>query len=99
LVPGCGKGYDVALLASYGYDTWGLEVSKHAADAAIKYLEDAGEGALEGEYKVKDEKVGKGRADCLVGDFFDDAWCKEIGTEGGFDVIYDNTVRSAFIVV
>jgi SAM-dependent methyltransferase len=92
LVPGCGKGYDVALLASWGYDTWGLEVSRHAADAAKEYLKDAGEGALEGEYKVKDAKIGKGREECVAADFFDDAWLKDVGA-GEFDVIYDNTVR------
>jgi len=92
LVPGCGKGYDVALLASWGYDAYGLEVSGHAADNAEAYLKDPGEGALEGEYKVKDDKVGKGEAKCLLGDYFDDAWVKAVGGEEGFDVIYDNTV-------
>lgn len=92
LVPGCGKGYDVALLASWGYDTWGLEVSRHAAHAAKAYLKDAGEGALEGEYKIKDSKIGKGLAECVVADFFDEAWLKDVGA-GEFDVIYDNTVR------
>jgi SAM-dependent methyltransferase len=91
LVPGCGKGYDVALLASWGYDAWGLEVSGHAADAADVFLRGVGDGA-EGEYKVKDETVGRGRMECVVGDFFEDGWRKEAGIEGGFDVIYDNTV-------
>jgi SAM-dependent methyltransferase len=94
LVPGCGKGYDVALLASYGYDTWGLEVSAHAAEAAKKYFANAGDGSLEGEYRVKDEKLGTGKMECLLGDFFEEGWVKEIGAEeGGFDIIYDNTVR------
>lgn len=91
LVPGCGKGYDVALLASYGYDAYGLEVSKHAADAANKYLSDPGEGPFEGEYAIKDAKTGKGIMKCLLGDFFDDAWLKETSGKG-FDLIYDNTV-------
>lgn len=29
-VPGCGRGYDVLLLASFGYDAYGLDVSKLA---------------------------------------------------------------------
>jgi SAM-dependent methyltransferase len=91
LVPGCGKGYDVVLLASYGYDAYGLEVSKTAADLANKYLEEPGEGPLEGEYSVKDVETGKGTMKCLFGDFFDDAWRKETGGEK-FDLIYDNTV-------
>jgi SAM-dependent methyltransferase len=99
LVPGCGKGYDVALLASYGYDAYGLEVSPHAADKANAYLKDAGKGALEGEYNIKDEKIGQGMMVCLLGDYFEDAWVKEAGAEveGGFDVIYDNTVSLRFL--
>ena len=94
LVPGCGKGYDVALFSAYGYDTVGLEVSSHAAAAAEGYLANAGSGAWENEYEGKDGGQGKGRAVCLVGDFFDDAWLQEAGVQGsgGFDVIYDNTV-------
>jgi SAM-dependent methyltransferase len=93
LVPGCGKGYDVALFAAYGYDAYGLEVSAHAAKAAERYLADAGLGELENEYEAKDGGHGKGKAVCLVGDFFDDGWVREAGAEeSGFDVIYDNTV-------
>ncbi|KAJ4336713.1 hypothetical protein N0V95_008551 [Ascochyta clinopodiicola] len=98
LVPGCGTGYDVALFSAYGYDAYGLEVSSHAAKAAEQYLANAGPGSLENEYSDKDAGQGKGQAVCLVGDFFDDAWLKEAGVEGqgGFDVIYDNTVCSSF---
>lgn len=96
LVPGCGKGYDVALFAAHGYDAFGLEVSGHAARAAGEYLKDSGEGALEGEYVGRDGEEGKGRVVCLVGDFFDDTWVEEVGGEGGFDVIYDNTVCGGF---
>lgn len=94
LVPGCGKGYDVALFAAYGYDAYGLEVSLHAAKAAEAYLANAGSGALEDEYASKDNGQGKGIAVCLVGDFFDDAWLQDAGVQGGFDIIYDNTVCS-----
>lgn len=85
----------MALFSAYGYDAYGLEVSQHAAKAADAYLESAGAGSLENEYEGKDGGAGKGRAVCLVGDFFDDAWVKQTG-EGGFDIIYDNTVRPAF---
>lgn len=45
-------------------------------------------------YRVRDEKVvGKGKVTFVQGDFFDDAWLKEIGVpRNGFDVIYDYTV-------
>ncbi|KAF1962398.1 S-adenosyl-L-methionine-dependent methyltransferase [Byssothecium circinans] len=96
LVPGCGIGYDVALFAAHGYDAYGLEVSASAVKAAKEYLKDVGEGPLEGEYKVKDAKVGVGKKDCVLGDFFDDAWLDGVGGRGeGFDVIYDNTFLCA----
>ena len=94
LVPGCGKGYDVALFSAYGYDAYGLELSPHAARAAEEYHANAGEGSLEHEYSSKDGGQGKGKGLCLEGDFFDDAWLKNAGVQasGGFDIIYDNTV-------
>ena len=36
LVPGCGRGVDVLLLASFGYDAYGLECSATAVDACKK---------------------------------------------------------------
>ncbi|PSN72497.1 S-adenosyl-L-methionine-dependent methyltransferase [Corynespora cassiicola Philippines] len=96
LVPGCGKGYDLALFAAHGYDSYGIEVSENAVRAAQKYLESPGEGPLEGEYKVKDEKIGKGETKCMSGDFFKDDWAEGAGGIGeGFDVIYDNTFLCA----
>jgi hypothetical protein len=92
LVPGCGKGYDVVLLASYGYDTYGLEVSSHATETANSYLSNPGKGPLEGEYAIKDTKIGSGVMKCLHGDFFENAWLEQAGGSGGFDIIYDNTV-------
>ncbi len=100
LVPGCGKGYDVALFAASGYDVFGLEVSESAVETARKYLEDPGEGPLEGEYKVKDEKVGKGKTTVVLGDYFKDEWVDGIsGGEKGFDIIYDITVCSFSLAV
>jgi SAM-dependent methyltransferase len=105
LVPGCGKGYDVALFAAYGYDAYGLEVSQHAAKAADAYLENAGAGSLENEYEGKDGGAGRGSAVCLVGDFFaasvkedGGAWLEKTGGTQ-FDVIYDNTVRLAYSIL
>lgn len=99
MIPGCGKGYDVVLFAAHGYDAYGLEVSSHAADAARKYLEDPGKGPVQGEYAVRDEKVGKGAMKVVSGDYFDDAWLKDVeGWDGdeGFDIIYDNTVSVSY---
>lgn len=98
LVPGCGKGYDVFLFASWGFDAFGVEISGKAAERASEEQRRVEGGE---EYKVKDEKAGKGTARILQGDFFKDGWweescegLKEQGFEGkeGFDLIYDYTV-------
>lgn len=96
LVPGCGKGYDVALFSSYGYDSYGLEVSENAVKVAQEFLRNPGEGPLEGEYLPGVDKAKKGESKCLLGDFFEDEWLGETGGLGeGFDIIYDNTVSPA----
>jgi hypothetical protein len=84
LVPGCGKGYDVFLLGSFGYDAYGLEGSKHAIDACESFREEAG---TREEYRVRDKENGNGEVKFLHGDFF-----KFDGEGGGFDVVYDYTV-------
>ncbi|PKX93478.1 S-adenosyl-L-methionine-dependent methyltransferase [Aspergillus novofumigatus IBT 16806] len=87
LVPGCGRGVDVLLFASFGYDAYGLECSAAAVEACKKE-----EKENHSRYRVRDEKVGKGKVTFVQGDFFDDTWLKEIGVpRNGFDVIYDYT--------
>lgn len=88
LVPGCGRGVDVLLLASFGYDAYGLEYSPGAIEACKKE-----EAASEKEYQVRDPSIGKGKVTWVQGDFFDDAWLKAIDVpRNGFDIIYDYTV-------
>lgn len=92
LVPGCGKGYDVLLLASHGYDAYGVEGSQIAMNTAKKGMQ--GYEQKE-EYKTRDEKIGRGKATFLFGDFFKDEWWDDIedsGEKEGFDLIYDYTV-------
>ena len=85
LVPGCGKGYDVRLLAAWGYDALGVEYSATAVELARRTLSSGDENGV---YVVEDEKVVAGKAEVVQGDFFDDAWW-----DGrGFDLIYDYTV-------
>lgn len=93
LVPGCGKGYDVLLLAAFGYDAVGLETSELALKAARENEERRGGEEM---YKVRDESFGKGKITWVVGDFFKDDWSKkmEADSDGTFDVIYDYTVCS-----
>lgn len=87
LVPGCGRGVDVLLLASCGYDAYGLEYSQTAYEACKKEEEEHGQ-----DYPVRDSKLGKGKITFVVGDFFKDEWLAKAGVEGKFDLIYDYTV-------
>ncbi|KAG8900217.1 hypothetical protein FRB99_006187 [Tulasnella sp. 403] len=43
LVPGCGKGYDVAYLAENGFQAWGMDLSPTAVEEAQKFWASADE--------------------------------------------------------
>ena len=88
LVPGCGRGYDVLLLASFGYDAYGLDVSSTAVELCREFA-----AVNKNEYPTRDDNTGPGTATFLSGDFFQDDWVGDI--EGGqtFELIYDYTVR------
>ena len=93
LVPGCGRGYDVYLLAAYGWDAIGLEVSAEAVRSAEHIREPIQSGRVEG-YEVANKASGKGKAEFVVGNFFEKNWLQALNlpTEGVFDLIYDYTV-------
>ncbi|KAJ9102547.1 hypothetical protein QFC21_002948 [Naganishia friedmannii] len=75
LVPGCGKGYDVLLLAQRGLDATGLDVSPIAVEQANEYLEEQqASSPLNHKTEVK------------LASFFD--WKRPID---GYSVIYDYT--------
>ncbi|CAD6567119.1 MAG: hypothetical protein ASARMPRED_000506 [Alectoria sarmentosa] len=90
LVPGCGKGYDVLLLASFGYDASGLEVSETAVKRC--YEEQKANGL---KYPARDESSGAGAVKFMRGDFFGTDWMINIEGDGKFDLIYDYTFLSA----
>ncbi|GJN70923.1 hypothetical protein PLIIFM63780_002485 [Purpureocillium lilacinum] len=94
LVPGCGRGHDVLLLSSFGYDVWGLDYSPDAVRMAEENRKDAESKGL---YKPVEEDLEKGDIKWLAGDFFDESWSKGIGTDGSgtFDLIYDYTFLCA----
>lgn len=91
LVPGCGRGVDVLLLESFGYDAVGLEYSQTAREACEEYAREHAS-----DYPVRDENIGKGTRRFVRGDFYTDDWLPEAGLEkdGKFDLIYDYTVSS-----
>lgn len=87
LVPGCGRGYDVLLLASFGYDAYGLEVSADAVKSAEAFAQtDFTKYTATGSYH------GCGTYKFILGDFFDDKWQSDLSSPRDFDLIYDYTV-------
>lgn len=105
LSQGCGKGYDVVMLALHGYDAYGLEVSTKAVATAQAYA--ASQLAAPSEYNFGDAQnqtkyaAGTpGLVKFVVGDFFGMGWevdCRpdDDGDGGsGFDLIYDYTVST-----
>lgn len=92
---GCGKGYDVAMLALHGFDVWGLEVSATGAQEARDYA--ARELAEPQEYNFGDSHLPDeqpGTVTIIAGDFFVRDWEQTLPQEGfeGFDLVYDYTV-------
>ncbi|KAI1084975.1 S-adenosyl-L-methionine-dependent methyltransferase [Whalleya microplaca] len=87
LVPGCGRGYDVLLLSSFGFDVIGLDLSPAAQEEAKKIAENAaakGLGELQGNRR--------GSVTWILGDFFKDDWLREANVPGDkFDLIFDYT--------
>ena len=88
LVPGCGRGYDVLLLASLGYDAYGLDVS----DSAIECCLEEQQGTNSSKYPLGDAAEGGGKARFIKGDFFSDDWLEAATQKKTFDLIYDYTV-------
>ncbi|KAL9086638.1 MAG: hypothetical protein Q9159_004047 [Coniocarpon cinnabarinum] len=91
LVPGCGRGYDVLVLASQGYESFGLEISPEAVKACNEFAK-----ANASEYVQADASRASGSHHFIAGDFFSDTWRSETGDSAdGFDLIFDYTFLSA----
>ncbi|KAM0718960.1 hypothetical protein Q7P37_006032 [Cladosporium fusiforme] len=93
LIPGCGRGYDVLLLASHGYDAYGVDVSETAIKACNELNNEQGDDAAR--YPVKEASVGRGARNFLLADFFNDDLSSRAGSSAGFDLIYDYTFLCA----
>jgi methyl halide transferase len=88
LVPGCGMGHDVLLLAAFGYDVYGLDYSASAAKSAIDNQAAVGNDEV---YRPR-QGVEAGKITWLTGDFFSDDWLQKADVGGKFDLIFDYTV-------
>ncbi|KAK4225843.1 S-adenosyl-L-methionine-dependent methyltransferase [Podospora fimiseda] len=101
LVPGCGKGYDVVMLALHGFDVWGLEVSAKGVKTAREYAEMELERISEYNFgEGKGYLGGRGSVKIVQGNFFGKEWEKEVfgeEEERGFEVIYDYTFLCALL--
>ncbi|KAK4195996.1 putative thiopurine S-methyltransferase [Triangularia verruculosa] len=105
LIPGCGKGYDVVMLALHGFDVYGLEVSPTGVEAARAYAAEQLEAPLAYNYgegnQERYQKDRRGEVTFLAGDFFKRDWeskCVRDGEAfGGFDLIYDYTFLCALL--
>ncbi|KAI1336727.1 Thiopurine S-methyltransferase family protein [Xylariaceae sp. FL0016] len=86
LVPGCGRGHDVLLLASLGYDTVGLDLSTKATEEAKQH---AAKTRASG-HNTSEPGV-EASTTFLSGDFFDDDWREVQGVSKRFDLIFDYT--------
>lgn len=91
LVPGCGRGYDVLLLASLGYEAYGLEVSPEAIKACEVFAADNFTEYCKTSASELDN--GYGSYKFILGNFFNNDWEQHLsGGHPGFDLIYDYTV-------
>lgn len=88
LVPGCGKGHDVLLLSSWGYDVVGLDLAETALNEAKQNADAVKDNDA---YKLQDGVEERGKVTWVLGDFFANDFLKETGNDK-FDLIFDFTV-------
>ncbi|KAF3219634.1 hypothetical protein TWF106_007057 [Orbilia oligospora] len=99
LVPGCGRGYEVIMLALHGFDACGLEASSKAVDIAKEYADSQLKSPNPGFYGEKRSEYVRGSANFVLGDFFQKDWETDCGIKGDdkFDLIYDYTFLCALL--
>lgn len=89
LVPGPGRGYDVLLLSAFGYDVYGLDISKTALVEAKETEKNIGSNEV---YQVRDKVIGAGKVTWLLADFFKKDALKDVDGGETFDLLWDYTV-------
>ncbi|KAF4985865.1 hypothetical protein FDECE_16266 [Fusarium decemcellulare] len=95
---GCGKGYDVAMLALHGFDAYGIEVSETGVKVAKSYVAAELAEPQPFNFSASDTLPGDrtATANIVRGDFFTKEWEVECGNEK-FDLIYDYTFLCALL--
>ncbi|KAG5952637.1 hypothetical protein E4U53_000331 [Claviceps sorghi] len=99
-VQGCGRGYDVAMLALHGFDVYGLEVSSKGAQLARDYTARELESPHDYNYGRQGRfETPPGSVHIITADFFNHDWETLLGEDGkrGFDLIYDYTFLCALL--
>ncbi|KAJ5295741.1 S-adenosyl-L-methionine-dependent methyltransferase [Penicillium antarcticum] len=91
LVPGCGKGYDVVMLALHGFDAYGLDVSSKGVSVAEEYAGKELQSPQPYNFGAEGTARERGNVSFIEGDFFKSKW--EDGRK--FDLIYDYTFLCA----
>ena len=87
---GCGRGYDVVMLALHGFDAYGLEISATGVAEAEAFATEELRNLGEANFGVNYHGQFRGDVKFVQNDFFAPGWEGEIG--GKFDLIYDYTV-------
>ncbi|KAJ5090757.1 hypothetical protein N7532_009441 [Penicillium argentinense] len=97
-VPGCGRGYDVVMLALHGFDAYGLEISGTAVKEAESYASKELKKPSEYHFGSKSNQArSPGSVTFLKGDFFSSNWNfkGDVDQYTKFDVAYDYTFLCA----
>ncbi|CAG7928885.1 unnamed protein product [Penicillium olsonii] len=90
-VQGCGKGYDVVMLALHGFDVVGLEISPTGVSVAEEYARHELQDPREYNFGAAWDKRETGTVKFVQGDFFKSDWEDELK----YDLIYDYTFLCA----
>ena len=81
------------MLALNGVEVWGLEVSQKAVDSANANIKAELAKATDENFEKGERRSKPAAAEVLLGDFFEQDWESQVGTDfEGFDIIYDYTV-------
>ncbi|KAE8389089.1 thiol methyltransferase [Aspergillus alliaceus] len=98
LVPGCGRGYDVVMLALHGFDAYGVEISATGVATAQSYASEELQKPQAYNFgKQRSGSASPGNVTFIEGDFFKTDWELNAlkGGEALFDIIYDYTFLCA----